>query len=365
MRSILDIIHATDPSRPVTMALFRPNVTKDYENGLADMLDIVGQNYRENELIAANKQNPKRSIIGTENAHNRSNWVPVRDYAPFSGMFLWTGIDYLGEANRSGWPNIQNPAGLLDRTGRQKIIGMERESWWSQRPVLHVVRNADPAAAGPSTDGAGGPNQPVLPTMIAVATPKPKVALFDDWTPEDPSPHDETIEVYSNCQQVEAFLNGRSLGTLPINRDASPRRWAVRYAPGEASATCRDSGANGVSDSLRTAGKPIGIALTADTPFVGSTFDDMTYVRAHVVDANGVTVPSATQRLRFAVKGPGLLIATDNASSIDHTPFPSHERAALGGVAVALVRGAGDGAFRVTATAQGLKPASVELRARK
>lgn len=156
LRSILDIVHASDPSRPVTMALFRPNVTKDYDNGLADMLDVVGQNYRENELIAASRQNPKRSIVSTENAHNRSNWAPVRDYAPFSGMFLRTGIDYLGEANCSGWPNIQNPAGLLDRTGRQKISGMERESWWSDRRVVHVVRNADPAASGPATDGAGG-----------------------------------------------------------------------------------------------------------------------------------------------------------------------------------------------------------------
>ncbi len=322
LRSILDIVHAADPSRPVTMALFRPNVTKDYENGLADMLDVVGQNYRENELIAASKQNPKRSIVGTENAHNRSNWVPVRDYAPYSGMFLWTGVDYLGEANRSGWPNIQNPAGLLDRTGRQKISGMERESWWSERPVVHVVRNADPAAAGPATDGAGGPNQPALPTMIAVSTPKPKVALFDDWTPEDRGPHDETIEVYSNCRQVEAFLNGKSLGTLPIHEDASPRRWAVRYVQGEVRAICRDPGVKNVSDVLRTAGKPVRVALTADAPSVGSTFDDMTYVRAHVVDSKGVTVPSAAQQLHFAVSGSGTLIATDNGSSVDHTPFP-------------------------------------------
>ncbi|WP_232313815.1 glycoside hydrolase family 2 TIM barrel-domain containing protein [Sphingobium sp. TCM1] len=365
LRSILDIVHAADPSRPVTMALFRPNVTKDYDNGLADMLDVVGQNYRENELIAASRQNPKRSIVGTENAHNRSNWVPVRDYAPFSGMFLWTGVDYLGEANRSGWPNIQSPSGLLDRTGRQKISGMERESWWSERPVVHVIRNADPAAAGPATDGAGGPNQPVLPTMIAVATPKPKVALFDDWTPDDPGPHDETIEVYSNCRQVEALLNGRSLGTLPINQDASPRRWSVRYVPGEVRAVCRDAGVVDVSDNLRTAGKPVRIDLRADQSLVGSNFDDMTYVRARVVDAKGVTVPSATHRLHFAVRGAGSLIATDNASSVDHTPFPSHERAVLDGVAVALVRGAGAGRFTVTATAAGLKSGAVELRSEK
>lgn len=363
LRSILDIVHAADPSRPVTMALFRPNVTKDYENGLADMLDVVGQNYRENELIAASKQNPKRSIVGTENAHNRSNWVPVRDYAPFSGMFLWTGVDYLGEANRSGWPNIQNPAGLLDRTGRQKISGMERESWWSQRPVVHLVRNADPAASGPATDGAGGPNQPVLPTMIAVATPKPKVALFDDWSPDDRTPHEETIEVYSNCGQVEAYLNGRSLGTLPINQDASPRRWPVRYEPGEVRAVCRDAGTSEVSDSLRTAGAPVRIELQAEASRVGAHFDDMTYVRARVVDVNGVTVPSATHRLHFEVKGAGRIIATDNGSSVDHTPFPSHARSVVNGHAVALVRGAGTGRFTVTATAEGLKPGKAELLA--
>ncbi len=363
LRDILDTVHAADPTRPVTMALFRPNVTRDYDNGLADMLDVVGQNYRENELIAANRQNPKRAIVGTENALNRVNWVPVRDYAPFSGMFLWTGVDYLGEANRSGWPNIQNPAGLLDRTGRLKIAGMERESWWSDRPVVHVVRNADPAAAGPATDGAGGPNQPALPTMIAVATPKPRVALFDDWSPADRGPHDETIEVYSNCQRVEAFLNGRSLGVQPIHTDASPRRWPVRYAPGDVSAVCRDPGGAAASDMLRTAGRPVRVVLTADRSRVGSSFDAMTYIRARVVDARGVTVPDGNHRLRFAVRGAGTLIATDNGSSVDHTPFPSPERDVLDGQAVALVRGAGVGAFRVTATADGLKTGVVQLEA--
>ena len=362
LQSIIDIGRAADPSRPMTLALFRPNVTKDYENGLADMLDVVGQNYRENELIAAHKQNPKRSIVGTENGHNRSNWLPVRDFAPFAGMFLWTGIDYLGEANRSGWPNIQNPSGLLDRTGRQKIRGMERESWWSDRPVIHVVRNANTDASGPATDGAGGPNQPVLPTMIAVATPQPKVALFDDWTPEEGSPSAQTIEVYSNCQQVEAMLNGRSLGTLPLNKDAAPRRWRVQYAPGEVRAICKDAGAGNLSDSLRTAGAAARIELAADSAEVGSAFDDMTYVRARVVDANGVTVPRADHLLSFTVKGAGQLIATDNASSTDHTPFPSHDRAANDGVAVALVRGAGSGSFTIGAIAKGLKPGAVRLR---
>ena len=141
------------------------------------------------------------------------------------------------------------------------------------------------------------------------------------------------------------------------------RRWTVRYAPGEVRATCRDSGSETVSDSLHTAGKPTRIVLTPDAQSVGSTFDDMVYVRARVVDANGVTVPSADQRLHFAVKGAGQLIATDNGSSVDHIPFPSPDRTALNGVAVALVRGAGKGRFTVTATTEGLRAGSVDLEA--
>lgn len=365
LRSLLDIAHANDPTRPVTMGLFRPNVTGDYANGFADMLDVVGQNYRENELAAAHRQDPRRRIVGTENGHNRANWVPVRDNPAYAGMFLWTGIDYLGEANRAGWPFISRYTGLLDRTGAPHIRGLERASWWSDKPVIHVVRNAIPDAAGPATDGAGGPNQPTLPTMIAVATPQPPVALFDDWTPANLQPHPETIEVYSNCRQVEAFLNGRSLGSLPINADASPRRWAVTYSPGEVRAVCRDQGAGGISDRLRTAGRPAAIRLSSDARMVGSDFDSMTYVRAQVVDAKGVTVPNAEHLLHFSVQGAGELIATDNGSVTDHRPFASPDRQTRDGHAVALVRGAGDGRFTVGVSAEGLRPGSIALQARK
>lgn len=105
--------------------------------------------------------------------------------------------------------------------------------------------------------------------------------------------------------------------------------------------------------------------MKADEPTVGSGFDDMTYVRARVVDAKGVTVPSASHRLHFAVTGAGSLIATDNASSVDHTPFPSPDRSALDGLAVALVRGAGVGTFTISASAEGLKSGAVQMRATK
>ncbi|MDB5455974.1 MAG: beta-galactosidase [Caulobacter sp.] len=361
LKSLLDVVHANDPSRPATMALFRPNVTGDYQNGLADMLDVVGQNYRETELIAANQQNPNRKIVGTENGHNRVNWTPVRDYAPYAGMFLWTGVDYLGESDRSGWPNIQNPAGLLDRTGLVKVSGLQRDSWWNEKPVVHVVRNSTPAAPGPATDGAGP--TPTLPTMIAVATPAPRAAVADDWTPENLAPHPETIEVYSNCQSVEVTLNGRSLGTKALPADASPRQWPVSFVPGTVTAQCLDAGQAAVRDSLRTAGPAARIALTSDAAAVGAAFDDLAFVRARVVDAEGVTVPRVPVTIGFKVSGSGVLVATDNGSSTDHTPFASPQRQAEKGRAVALVRGtAAGGTLRVEAAASGLKPGSLSLK---
>lgn len=360
LKSLLDVMHATDPSRPVTMGLFRPNVTGDYANGLADMLDVVGQNYRENELTAAHEANKSRKIVGTENSKTRGSWLAVRDYAPYAGMFLWTGIDYLGEADRSGWPNIDNPAGLLDRTGALKIVGMQRASWWAEQPVLHVVRNAVPAAPPPSNDGAGP--APALPTMIAVATPQPKVALFDDWTPADLTPHPETIEVYSNCASVDVSLNGRSLGAKPLPANASPRQWNVSFVPGEVTATCRDPGVK-LRDTLRTAGAPVRLELTAEGDKVGSTFDDLAFVRARVVDAKGVVVPSATNAITFTVSGSGVLVASDNGAPTDHTPFPSPIRQAFNGKATALVRGASStDALTVNAAAPGLKPAAITLK---
>ena len=135
---MVEEFHREDPTRPVTQALFRPNVSHDYDDGLADLLDVVGQNYRPNELLAAHAQKPTRKIIGTENTHELSQWLPVRDHPEYSGEFLWAGVDYLGEAR--SWPFIGSGGGMDDRTDAMKPDALERESWWSAGSVVHVVR---------------------------------------------------------------------------------------------------------------------------------------------------------------------------------------------------------------------------------
>ncbi|HEX3232101.1 MAG TPA: glycoside hydrolase family 2 TIM barrel-domain containing protein, partial [Pyrinomonadaceae bacterium] len=151
LASLVAAFHAEDPSRPVTQALFRPNVSHDYDNGLADLLDVVGQNYREDEILAAHKQKPARKILGTENRHDRPVWLALRDNRPYAGQFLWTGIDYLGEA--PAWPIVGHGSGLIDRTGRIRPLGFQRQSWWSDKPMVFITRRVAPTALSPTDPG--------------------------------------------------------------------------------------------------------------------------------------------------------------------------------------------------------------------
>jgi beta-galactosidase len=348
------IFHAEDPTRPVTMALFRPNTTHDYENGTADLLDVVGQNYREIELAKAHADKPSRAIIGTENSKNRASWLVVRDDPAYAGMFLWTGADYLGEADRIGWPAISNPSGLVDRIDGVKPIGWERASWWSDAPVVKLARRVTKVI-----------DVSEMPTMVGVAVPQPSgPGALADWSPVNRAPHDETVEVYANTDGVELFLDGRSLGRKNRNADDSAIVWTVPFTPGRLRAVGYRGGRVAAEDVLRTAGPAAALRLVPETATVGSGFDDVAAVRVEVVDRAGVIVPDATNPVTVSVTGAGRLAAFDNGSITDHTPFASAQRNVAGGRAVAFLRGAGRGTITLTAHAPGLTPATVRETAR-
>lgn len=348
------IFHAEDPTRPVTMALFRPNTTGDYVNGTADLLDVVGQNYRETELAKAKADKPSRKIIGTENSKNRSSWIVVRDNPAYAGMFLWTGVDYLGEADRAGWPAISNPSGLVDRIDGVKPIGWERAGWWADRPMVKLARRVTPVI-----------DTSEMPTMVGIALPQPKgPGALADWSPKDRTPHREKVEAYSNADRVELFLNGKSLGAKPRNADDSAIIWDVDFAPGTLRAVAWKDGKRIAEDVMRTAGDPAAIRLVAESPRIGSGFDDVVAVRAQVVDSKGVPVPGVTPLLTARVDGPATLAAFDNGSVTDHTPFASHSRAAADGKAVAFLRGKGKGRVTITISSPGLTHGTAILDAR-
>jgi beta-galactosidase len=349
LAGLVEVFHREDPTRPVTQALFRPNVSHDYDNGLADLLDVVGQNYREQEILAAYRQKPTRKILGTENTHSREQWLALRDNPPYAGQFLWTGIDYLGES--PGWPLVSFNFGLLDRTATPRPLAYQRLSWWGQTPVVFASRRVAPTPLAPTDPGYNQPDR------------RPQV-LFADWTPRDPKQHEENVEVYSNCEQVELFLNGRSLGAKPKPADDSPRNWRVPFEPG----TLRTVGMNGgrvaATHELKTAGPPARVALSADRARLTPAWDDVVYVEATVVDANGIIVPGASDLISFRAKGPARVVAVDSGDNASHEPFQATERRAYQGRCFAVLKGTdARGRVNVTAAAQGLAPGSVTIEA--
>ena len=353
LASLVATFHEYDPTRPVTQALFRPNVSHDYDDGLADMLDVVGTNYRFNELLAAHAAKPTRKIIGTENNHERSSWLAVRDNPAYSGEFVWSGIDYLGEAH--AWPGIANSSGLLDRTGYPHPDGMIFSSWWSDQPVVYVARRVARAAPPPTDPGYGK----------AAAIPAwRRQVLFPDWTPSNPSPHDEQVEVYSNCDEVELFLNGRSLGAKSQPADLSPRSWSVPYSAGTLRAVGRDGGRVVAESDLTTAGAPARIQLSADCSRLAAGWNHIATVTALVTDAHGVPVPDASNEITFSTSGPGRVVAVDSADNTSHEPFQATERRAVQGRCIAMVRASATaGPITVRATSPGLGSAEIQLTA--
>jgi beta-galactosidase len=352
LASLVSTFHEADPSRPVSQGLFRPNVSHDYDNGLADLLDVVGQNYRENEILAAHRQKPTRKILGTENGHDRTAWLPMRDNAPYAGQFLWCGIDYLGEAGR--WPTVAANSGLLDRTATPRPLAFQRKSWWSNEPMVYVARRIGPSPRPMlSTD----------PGFDPAAERHPQV-LFSDWTPRNAGPHEEDVEVYSNCQQVELFLNDKTLGVQSKPADDSPRNWKVPFAAGTLKAVGKNLGRVVASYELQTAGKPAQILLAVDRNAIAPVWDDVAYVTVTVVDENGVRVPTAGDLVTFSIKGPGVIAAVDSGNNNGHELFQTNQRQAYQGRCFAMIKAiSGKGRITLEAAAPGLKGSSIIINA--
>lgn len=342
------VCHTNDPTRPVTQALFRPNVSGDYTNGLADLLDVVGQNYRENEIVAAHVQKPSRKILGTENTHDRNQWVSMRDHAPYAGQFLWTGIDYLGESRR--WPVVGHGSGLLDRTSRIRPLARERESWWGTAPMVAIARRVAAEDLMPTDPGYG---QEERHTQV----------LFSDWSPKNFSAHDENVEIYSNCKEVELFLNDKSLGKKEINANASPRVWRVAFAPGMLKAVASNDGKVAATEELHTAGKPAAIKLETKNAQLGTSWNDVAIVRATIVDSDGIPVPLANDLVSFKLTGPGVISAVDNGDNESHEPFQASERHAFFGQCVVFVKATvGRGQINLSASAPELNSDTITLK---
>jgi beta-galactosidase len=317
-----DLIHKLDPTRPVTMALFRPNSSGVYRNGFAEMMDVVGQNYRVDELKAYHDAHPEKAIIGTENTHDVQSWLMLRDDPSLCGQFLWAGIDYLGEA---AWPQVMWSTALLDVTGNVKPTGLQRASWWLNYPYVAFARHADNNGAGP---------------------------LISDWTPADMDTYDQAvIEVYSNCQEVDLWINGEPQGRKPMPDNARPALYNVNYNQGIISIRGYNDGVLVAKCDSVTVGNPTHIGIEKTGGKAGTGFDDVEILSVFIADAEGNVCPNNDCNIELKVEGADL-IAVDNADVMAHdTSHKSTSFNTYQGRMIAYIRRTSDsGKVTVTAT---------------
>ena len=373
LESLVKTFHENDPTRPVTQGLFRPNQDGNsgaYRNGLSDLLDVVGTNYRDSELLAAWRNKPTIKIVGTEQGKSYSIWSQCRNNPQHSGQFIWTGVDYLGETR--AYPSIGASAGILYFTNRPKNEALERASWWSIKPVVYIVRTEGSRWGGlaPDTDpgiaplpgsaaGRGRGRRGGVPGggMGTMAWRLNQSGPTNDWTPANLEAHRETVSVYSNCEEVELFLNDQSLGSKPCGTRDPVRVWTVDFAPGRLKAIGKNYGEIVTTDELVTAGDAAKITLSASRKKLYADFDSLAHVIVSITDDKGVKIPAAKNKVSFSITEPGEIAALANGLT-QAQDFRGTEHDAWAGQLTAYIRAtSADGPITLTATAEGLTKA--------
>lgn len=258
-------------------------------------------------------------------AGHEEMWKLVKKHDWFSGMYIWTGWDYIGEPTPFPWPAVSSYFGIIDLAGFPKDAFYFYQSEWTNTPVLHV---------------------------------------FPHWNWKQ----DEKVDVvayFNNADEVELFLNGRSQGAKRKQGDDMHVFWRLPFAPGVLKAVSRKNGKVVLTKEVRTAEAPAKIVLTSDRQTIKADGADLSFVTVKVVDKNGTLVPAANDLIRFEVSGPGSIAGVDNGNQISHESFKSNQRQAFHGMALAIVQSRQKaGRIVLKATADNLAPASVVINVR-
>ncbi len=342
------VVRRLDPTRPVTAAL--ANVEMSDAVGFAGILDIVGYNYQELRYPADHEKFPRRVIYGSENRHDYSAWAAVRDHDYISAQFLWTGIDYLGEAGV--WPNRGSGSGLLDLCGFKKPRAWFRQSLWSETPMVYLsaaVRSE--AANAPANISQGSP--------AVDRAPRPPTEEHWNW----PQGSTVTVACYSNCAEVQLTLNGRLLGSKrSAEAGEGVLSWNLPYEPGVLKAVGLNGGTPVCAFALQTAGPASRIELRPDTTHLLNDGEDVCHLEYRIVDARGVRVPDAAAAVTFAVNGPGEIIGIGNGDLSNSENPRGRVHQAYQGRGLAILQSTRSaGRITVTATAAGLGSGDVVL----
>jgi beta-galactosidase len=365
---LADIVRALDDTRPVTAACNDPAPHNPVIASGA--LDLIGFNYRDTLWTRFPVTFPEGRFIGTETTSalatrgsydmpseiirrwparwdqpfrdgnpdltcsaydncsapwgttHRDSWKLIRSNAFLTGMYIWTGFDYLGEPTPYWWPARSSYFGIIDLAGFPKDVYWFYQSEWTDKDVLH---------------------------------------LFPHWN-WNPG---QTVDVwaFTNCDEVELFLNGTSLGRQNKSSDDLNLVWKVPFEAGTLMAVGYRNGAELMRSEVHTAGEPASLALSPDRTELKADGEDLSFITVTVTDTNGNPVPHASNLVNFSVEGPGIIAGVDNGSQTSMEPFRADHRKAFNGRCLVVVKTLKEkGEVRLTASSEGLPEATTVLR---
>ncbi|KAK2611504.1 hypothetical protein N8I77_004838 [Diaporthe amygdali] len=277
--------------------------------------DSVGRKVSDYGLYTANFGSSPDKVFAAQDAN------------PFvAGEFVWTGFDYIGEPTPY-YTTRSSYSGIVDLAGFKKDRFYQYQARW--RPDLrttHILPHWS------------------WPERVGLVTP---------------------VHVFSEADSAELFLNGESQGRKTRADGEYRFRWdEIVYQPGDVSVVTYKGDDFWANATVHTAGDAAGITLSADRTEIEADGLDLSFITATVVDGSGDVVPYANSSISFKVEGPSEIVATDNGDPADFTPFPSLERKAYSGLALAIVRSTGPGKITITAASEGLTSGEASIEAK-
>ncbi|QUI22121.1 glycoside hydrolase family 2 protein [Vallitalea pronyensis] len=341
-----------DTTRPVIANCILPSVS--YENGYIDALDMVGYSYRRVMYDDCHENYPSKPIMGTENKGQWHEWKAVLDKPFISGVFLWTGIDHMGEAwVEKPWPRKGSNLGLLDLAGFPKPPYHMFKSLWTDAP--HIKMFTVPLEQSLyQLDDKG--HLAYKPGESWERRSWAWQEVNDYWKYQEDEP--VIVEIYSNCHEVELFLNGESLGVKYL-KDVEDRifKWLVPYAHGKLVAKGK-TGQEVTETYLETTGPIKAILLETDRQNISCGADDVAHITLQLMDEKGNSVRDLHTQVTFTCTGPGILLGIDNGHPDNVSDFQSDTIVTSEGRCLLIVQGSNPGEIKVQAFAETLGIAS-------
>ncbi|WP_069658796.1 beta-galactosidase GalB [Arcticibacter eurypsychrophilus] len=256
---------------------------------------------------------------------HEETWKTVKKLDFISGLYVWTGFDYLGEPTPYPWPARSSYFGIVDLAGFPKDIYYMYQSEWTNKPVLHI---------------------------------------FPHWNWEA----GKTVDVwayYNQADEVELYLNENSLGIRKKTGDDVHVMWRVPFQAGTLKAVSRKNGKEVLVKEIKTAGRPFKIEMTADRNEIKANGTDLSFITVKVLDKEGNLIPDADDLIQFTLDGNATIAGVDNGYQASMEPFKANSRKAFNGLCLAIIQSTEKaGTIKLVARAAGLQAATLLIKSK-